>query len=142
MKKNKKLKNSNGLAFLIVPPMVPVFMTPLFFMFGGRELAQSGLAASAVFGFFVLGVPTSYIAVLVLGLPVFRLLKRFNQLSYFSMLISGLVCSILAFIIFLLVFNEPIIHSSSLGFGMLIGISGALCSLIFAFISEDVKKLI
>ena len=116
-----------GKALVIAPLIIPGLMTILPLLFGG---GFNPLWITII----LITMVTCYLATVIVGLPAFYLLNRFNCLNLITLTLSGIVLGIAFFTIILIPFNgldDVLIQLlwgailgfvTSLSFGLLAGV--------------------
>jgi len=97
VKINKIVSTKKVKAFFIAPLLIPLSLTLILYMFGGEGTStfSKGTFPGLVF---IIGIPITYLSILILGIPVYLHLESIDKLSYVSLFTSGgLAGSIVAF---------------------------------------------
>jgi len=120
---NIKIISKTEAGFLIAP-LVPTLLIPFIFKFHPTILAIS--------------IAVSYLCALIIGLPLFYILKKYNKINYITILCIGLFSAIFPFLTIMVInngFSAELLKSYNIEGLLFVGFCGVLASSVFWYIA-------
>ena len=134
------MKSDYRFAFFTAPLIVPL-CTMIYarstFNQGSTFVTSDDLARLIL----IFGIPVTYLCVLVLGLPVYFLLKESKKLSYLSLFIAGFITSLLVSVP-VATEGKPTLEGITADIFFIfavISISSGIGAILFGKLSNDIK---
>ena len=137
------MKTNYNKAFFVAPLTVPLVTAIYISVFSSSETKSGSVMSLTEFVIAILlaGVPITYISVLILGLPVYFLLKESNALSIYSLFISGSITGLIVSV-FIGTEGSPSLDGLTLSVFLMffvISISSGIGAILFGKLSNDLK---
>jgi hypothetical protein len=127
----------NTAAIFITPIIIGLLMSLPPLIFGGYLLAWSEFALFAVPAYAV-----SLIGLIVFGIPIVHLLRKYNQLNFLTLSVAGAIAGVVVFSIFIWLLSEFLgsyatVDIKSISWGLVLG---CLSALIYGYISGITRR--